>query len=142
MYVVYCVVMCRFVVFSHFFHIFKVILSVYDHFFFFSSRRRNTRCALVTGVQTCALPISSERRPRFRTLFWRFALIALVLAVWLVPAATFRLASLSKEWQFRSGQEDLHATLSLLYWIWLGKNKAQLAHTGRASCRERVLQYV
>src|SRR3546814_11113000 len=27
-------------------------------FFFFSSRRRHTRCALVTGVQTCALPIA------------------------------------------------------------------------------------
>src|SRR3546814_8156778 len=27
--------------------------------FFFSSRRRHTRCALVTGVQTCALPIST-----------------------------------------------------------------------------------
>ena len=26
--------------------------------FFFSSRRRHTRCADVTGVQTCALPIS------------------------------------------------------------------------------------
>src|SRR3546814_6199206 len=26
-------------------------------FFFFASRRRHTRCALVTGVQTCALPI-------------------------------------------------------------------------------------
>src|SRR3546814_7014442 len=30
-------------------------------FFFFSSRRRHTRCALVTGVQTCALPISVQR---------------------------------------------------------------------------------
>src|SRR3546814_7028455 len=29
-------------------------------YFFFSSRRRHTRCALVTGVQTCALPISSD----------------------------------------------------------------------------------
>src|SRR3546814_286443 len=29
--------------------------------FFFSSRRRHTRCALVTGVQTCALPICSRR---------------------------------------------------------------------------------
>src|SRR3546814_10239983 len=29
--------------------------------FFFSSRRRHTRCALVTGVQTCALPISDGR---------------------------------------------------------------------------------
>src|SRR3546814_10150006 len=26
-------------------------------YFFFSSVRRHTRCALVTGVQTCALPI-------------------------------------------------------------------------------------
>src|SRR3546814_724509 len=29
-------------------------------FFFFSSRRRHTRCALVTGVQTCALPICRD----------------------------------------------------------------------------------
>src|SRR3546814_7613394 len=29
--------------------------------FFFSSRRRHTRCALVTGVQTCALPIFEDR---------------------------------------------------------------------------------
>src|SRR3546814_3319306 len=29
-----------------------------SHDFFLSSRRRHTRCALVTGVQTCALPIS------------------------------------------------------------------------------------
>src|SRR3546814_9060092 len=28
------------------------------YFFLFSSRRRHARCALVTGVQTCALPIS------------------------------------------------------------------------------------
>src|SRR3546814_16333707 len=40
--------------------------------FFFSSRRRHTRCALVTGVQTCALPISrlraalAARQPRAR----------------------------------------------------------------------------
>src|SRR3546814_1767790 len=32
-----------------------------DIVFFFSSRRRHTRCALVTGVQTCALPISKPR---------------------------------------------------------------------------------
>src|SRR3546814_952119 len=31
------------------------------HSFFFSSRRRHTRCALVTGVQTCALPIFAAR---------------------------------------------------------------------------------
>src|SRR3546814_2124471 len=33
-------------------------------FFFFSSRRRHTRCALVTGVQTCALPISARQAAR------------------------------------------------------------------------------
>src|SRR3546814_2116826 len=32
-------------------------------FFFFSSRRRHTRCALVTGVQTCALPILGVQVP-------------------------------------------------------------------------------
>src|SRR3546814_8519413 len=32
--------------------------------FFFSSRRRHTRCALVTGVQTCALPIYHFRQPQ------------------------------------------------------------------------------
>src|SRR3546814_9052526 len=31
--------------------------------FFFSSRRRHTRCALVTGVQTCALPIFPVEGP-------------------------------------------------------------------------------
>src|SRR3546814_1777260 len=42
--------------------------------FFFSSRRRHTRCALVTGVQTCALPIcaaviiSEAEQPDFEEL--------------------------------------------------------------------------
>src|SRR3546814_9339649 len=35
----------------------RIILIELFAFFFFSSRRRHTRCALVTGVQTCALPI-------------------------------------------------------------------------------------
>src|SRR3546814_9945352 len=38
--------------------IMSVVCSLsYSGVFFFSSRRRHTRCALVTGVQTCALPI-------------------------------------------------------------------------------------
>src|SRR3546814_5429132 len=46
--------------------------------FFFSSRRRHTRCALVTGVQTCALPILVLRI--VRTGIWRFsALLARML---------------------------------------------------------------
>src|SRR3546814_8502672 len=36
--------------------------------FFFSSRRRHTRCALVTGVQTCALPISTPELDRMKRL--------------------------------------------------------------------------
>src|SRR3546814_3148496 len=41
-----------------------LLLYSYDlfYFFFFSSRRRHTRCALVTGVQTCALPIYLVRQ--------------------------------------------------------------------------------
>src|SRR3546814_5113880 len=35
------------------------------YFVFFSSRRRHTRCALVTGVQTCALPILPKDGGRF-----------------------------------------------------------------------------
>src|SRR3546814_6176523 len=34
---------------------------MFNFFFVFSSRRRHTRCALVTGVQTCALPISRQQ---------------------------------------------------------------------------------
>src|SRR3546814_17610601 len=37
-------------------------------FFFFSSRRRHTRCALVTGVQTCALPIYAAFRSDLESL--------------------------------------------------------------------------
>src|SRR3546814_20318392 len=39
-----------------------VFFSVSRVLFFFSSRRRHTRCALVTGVQTCALPIFLDHR--------------------------------------------------------------------------------
>src|SRR3546814_16518908 len=37
--------------------------------FFFASRRRHTRCALVTGVQTCALPISSQHDAKWLAQF-------------------------------------------------------------------------
>src|SRR3546814_9074369 len=37
--------------------LYSVIASIFLCIFFFSSRRRHTICALVTGVQTCALPI-------------------------------------------------------------------------------------
>src|SRR3546814_18834341 len=53
-------------------------------FFFFSSRRRHTRCALVTGVQTCALPIYDLRfHPRcpYRPKPWTTFHPALLVAV-------------------------------------------------------------
>src|SRR3546814_1989365 len=47
---------------------------------FFSSRRRHTRCALVTGVQTCALPIygrpPAETRPIHPDVDWQASLLA------------------------------------------------------------------
>src|SRR3546814_4414203 len=39
------------------FTIFDCKFLIFVVFFFFSSRRRHTSCELVTGVQTCALPI-------------------------------------------------------------------------------------
>src|SRR3546814_3191483 len=42
--------------------------------FFFSSRRRHTRCALVTGVQTCALPICNFRLHASTAAFDRLGL--------------------------------------------------------------------
>src|SRR3546814_11086556 len=49
------------------------VLCCVSCLFFFSSRRRHTRCALVTGVQTCALPIWNwlKAGPTARTIFVR-----------------------------------------------------------------------
>ena len=48
---------------------YSVVYCVFDFFFFFSSRRRHTRYISVTGVQTCALPISDD--PAYTgTNFW------------------------------------------------------------------------
>src|SRR3546814_4376181 len=51
-----CLVVC--VLFLFFF---SFLLWFFFWFFFFSSRRLHTSCALVTGVQTCALPIFGHR---------------------------------------------------------------------------------
>src|SRR3546814_5279772 len=45
-----------------------VILVLCLFFFFFSSRRRHTMCALVTGVQTCALPILGMTKLRHKIM--------------------------------------------------------------------------
>src|SRR3546814_4689705 len=46
-------------------------------FFFFSGRRRHTICALVTGVQTCALPISMLVQKDSLALFGNTPLVRL-----------------------------------------------------------------
>src|SRR3546814_1442508 len=60
-----------------------MILCIYTFlvFFFFSSRRRHTRCALVTGVQTCALPILFNLDSRYEEIAG-FANATLHLAPW------------------------------------------------------------
>src|SRR3546814_9051790 len=69
--IVYCRIVCALIVFVFicFLFIFVAFLFLcffiflfFGFVFFFSSRRRHTSCALVTGVQTCALPIFLERR--------------------------------------------------------------------------------
>src|SRR3546814_11905409 len=52
--------------------------------FFFSSRRRHTRCALVTGVQTCALPIF-QAVPGFEEGWWSVQDLAAQQAGALLP---------------------------------------------------------
>src|SRR3546814_18025453 len=46
---------------------------------FFSSRRRHTRCALVTGVQTCALPICGNHQ--HQTLAGRLEVLELTTPI-------------------------------------------------------------
>src|SRR3546814_2363517 len=94
--------------------------------FFFSSRRRHTRCALVTGVQTCALPICRNK-------------IVATLDDGLRRAREYVFplenARVRQEW----GQESaMFKTL-----IVEGEHLPGRIHKiGRASWRERVCQYV
>src|SRR3546814_12487050 len=83
--------------------------------FFFSSRRRHTRCALVTGVQTCALPIflAGLGPDRLREPAER--------------GRHVRVGTQDAEAGARQAAQDLLAV------------DLQI---GRASCRERVCQYV
>src|SRR3546814_5090282 len=82
------------------------IVCVWCVFFFFSSRRRHTRCALVTGVQTCALPIFAPADAGYRTLLAQIYLRA---------------------GRFVSADQAFADVIQQI---------------GRASCRERVCQYV
>src|SRR3546814_1120216 len=99
--------------------------AVCDVLFFFASRRRHTRCALVTGVQTCALPISLNERVR--------QLLANARVDQPLPT-TRELGE-----RFRVANTTVYRFLRELARtgeIW------QHPEIGRASCRERVCQYV
>src|SRR3546814_10165978 len=96
-------------------------------FFFFSSRRRHTRCALVTGVQTCALPICtmSMRPTDAITDFSQFQGMRAG-------------ARNGDEATIRKAAQQFEALLTQQ----LFKNMRAGSQLGRASCRERVCQYV
>src|SRR3546814_9715683 len=103
---------------------------------FFSSRRRHTRCALVTGVQTCALPILKQ---------------ALATEIELNKLKSNFVTLASHE--FRTPLTAVLSSASLIERYALGENQEKVAkhvnrikgavdQIGRASCRERVCQYV
>src|SRR3546814_17397778 len=118
-------------------------------FFFFSSRRRHTRCALVTGVQTCALPISFQiPRP--------FAAMTVLENAMLAPAGQAG-ELFWNNWFSRStvrAQERAvrERALDILAFVGLdrltgecarnlsGGQQKLLEQIGRASCRARVCQ--
>src|SRR3546814_4990129 len=103
--------------------------------FVFSGRRRHTRCALVTGVQTCALPILSKAPITVPVAFSA----ARVTGVGDVAGGILRNLSLSGALKVTSAfltgndlklaSDKLNGRIDLLLEI------------GRASCRERVCQY-
>src|SRR3546814_4623384 len=92
----------------------------------FSSRRRHTRCALVTGVQTCALPIC-QIQGFFDIPTDNPAAVAglaqALLALGRMDEAEAALAGLPED---KAGDPAI----------------AKAKEIGRASCRERVCQYV
>src|SRR3546814_8492579 len=102
--------------------------------FFFSSRRRHTRCALVTGVQTCALPISVRDAS---------GALAFILEA---EQKTYRKAFLGDliKAEMYAEQEGANPTLLIVMQPQPNTTTEQIANhqIGRASCRERVCQYV
>src|SRR3546814_9960515 len=80
---------------------------------FFSSRRRHTRCALVTGVQTCALPILALRnRTRYADydIFYQNIFPGAVNAA--VTLATINGYSNATQRETLVNQTDLNANFS------------------------------
>src|SRR3546814_10835774 len=106
--------------------------------FFFSSRRRHTRCALVTGVQTCALPILLRRAgvdvaPYDDTMLLSYALDTGRNGHGMDELCNLHLKHCPVAFKDVCGTGKSQITF----------DKAPLdREIGRASCRERVCQYV
>src|SRR3546814_1949029 len=111
-----------------------VVSNLYCFLYFISSRRRHTSCALVTGVQTCALPISSStsRCILFRPSpisVWRWSLGRRIgEPIWRILIVLPAIVLLRHRRGF-----DLGRTVG---------RTAALDEIGRASCRESVCKYV
>src|SRR3546814_3319751 len=110
--------------------------------FFFSSRRRHTRCALVTGVQTCALPIfDSYTADITRTFPVSGKFSKAQRAVYEIVLAANKAAIKTLKVGESVGKPHEVATRILTEGlVKLGLLKGN--EIGRASCRERVCQYV
>src|SRR3546814_3318109 len=110
------------------------MLLVYVFWFFFSSRRRHTRCALVTGVQTCALPI--YRNVDDITISQRRRVSGKMLARSVLPDQVVKSGFIDRQ---APALEPLHERCILIIADGAESPGGQI---GRASCRERVCQYV
>src|SRR3546814_13965727 len=104
-------------------------------YLFVSSRRRHTRCALVTGVQTCALPIllGGGRGEGAADLADQRALGP--QAAGLVEEVTHLGRHVAET--RRRAEDDRVIARQLV-----DRGDRRLLEIGRASCRERVWQYV
>src|SRR3546814_5722695 len=107
-----------------------------------SSRRRHTICALVTGVQKCALPIFGGTVLLDITSAKRTTLVFLVVPMVLLPILTYgrRVRRLSRASQDRVADLGVYAgeALDAIRPVQAFVHEA----IGRASCRERMCQYV
>src|SRR3546814_6875639 len=106
--------------------------------FFFSSRRRHTRCALVTGVQTCALPISGSVLVRGPWVIERYYLSdasALDADGWF---DTGDIATMDEYGFMRITDRKKDVIKSGGEWV----SSIDIEKIGRESCREGVCQYV
>src|SRR3546814_9355103 len=101
--------------------------------FFFSSRRRHTRCALLTGVQTCALPISLSM-PAARVIAHDEERLLLLDEVEALLRSGTLVVDACRHVVRNAGMVISLATRPVLF--------ALAREIGRASGRERVCQYV